>query len=99
MNWSRTILVAGTAALMSGCHFFSKLTPDCHTRQEYEHARQTAPLKVPDGLDAPNTQGALVVPVVDVAPPAPGPKDQCLDVPPRYVPSAPNKAGSPTASG
>jgi uncharacterized lipoprotein len=100
MNLIRTILLAGAAGgaalSMSGCQLFSfkALNPDCHSRQEYLQAQQRAPLKVPEGLDAPNTQGALVVPVVEVAPPAPGPKDQCLDVPPRYVPSATTKAGS-----
>jgi uncharacterized lipoprotein len=82
------------AVLMSGCHLFSKLTPDCHTRQEYQRAGQVAPLKVPEGLDSPNTQGALVIPAAAVALPPPGPKDTCLDVPPRYEPAPPNKAAS-----
>ena len=82
------------AALLSGCHLFSKLTPDCHTAQEYQRAGQVAPLKVPAGLDAPNTKDALVIPTVDLALPPPGPKDACLDVPPRYKPAPPNKAAS-----
>jgi uncharacterized lipoprotein len=82
------------AALMSGCHLFSKLTPDCHTAQEYQRAGQTAPLKVPPGLDSPNTKDALVIPTVELAAPPPGPKDACLDLPPRYKPAPSNKAGS-----
>jgi uncharacterized lipoprotein len=82
------------AAIMSGCHLFSKLTPDCHSPQEYQRAGQIPPLKVPEGLDSPNTQGALVIPPVAVALPPPGPKDTCLDVPPRYEPAPPNKAAS-----
>jgi len=31
---------------------------------------------------------------VELAPPPPGPKDSCLDVPPRYKPAPPNKAAS-----
>jgi uncharacterized lipoprotein len=94
MSLDRVLLIVAAAALMSGCHLFSKLTPDCHTRQEYQRAGQVPPLTVPPGLDRPNTQGALVIPTVDLAPPPPGPKDACLDVPPRYQPAPPNKAAS-----
>src|SRR5271170_5423304 len=94
MSLDRVLMVVAAAALMSGCHLFSKLTPDCHTRQEYQRAGQVPPLKVPDGLDSPNTQGALAIPTVGVSPPPPGPKDTCLDVPPRYVPAPTNKAAS-----
>ena len=96
MSLDRILMVVAAAALMSGCHLFSRLTPDCHTRQEYQRAGQAPPLKVPAGLDSPNTQGALVIPKVELAPPPPGPKDACLDVPPRYVPAPPNKAASET---
>jgi uncharacterized lipoprotein len=94
MSLDRVLMLIAAAALMSGCHLFSKLTPDCHTHQEYQRAGQVAPLKVPAGLDSPNTQGALVIPTVGVTPPPPGPKDACLDVPPRYVAAPPNKAAS-----
>ena len=94
MSLERVLLVVSAAALMSGCHLFSKLTPDCHKPQEYQRARQVPPLKVPSGLDSPNVQGALVIPTIGVAPPPPGPKDNCLDIPPRYKPAPPNKAAS-----
>jgi uncharacterized lipoprotein len=94
MSLDRILAVVATAALMSGCHLFSKLTPDCHTPQEYQRAGLVAPLIVPPGLDSPNTQGALVIPAVALAPPPPGPKDACLDVPPRYQAAPPNKAAS-----
>ena len=94
MSLDRVFMLIAAAALMSGCHLFSKLTPDCHTPQEYQRAGQVPPLKVPTGLDTPNTQGALVIPTVALAPPPPGPKDACLDVPPRYVAAPPNKAAS-----
>jgi uncharacterized lipoprotein len=82
------------ATLVSGCHIFNRLSPDCHRPQEYQRATQLAPLKVPAGLDTPNTQGALVIPTVELAPPPPGPHDACLDAPPRYKPAPPNKAAS-----
>jgi len=94
MNLDRVLLVGVASACMSGCHLFSKLNPDCHTAQEYQHALSAPPLKVPPGLDTPNTQGALVIPTVAVTPPPPGPKDACLDIPPRYQPAPTNKAGS-----
>jgi uncharacterized lipoprotein len=94
MSLDRVLILVASAALMSGCHLFSKLTPDCHTPQEYQRAGQVAPLKVPPGLDSPNTKDALVIPTVDLALPPPGPKDACLDVPPRYKPAPTNKAAS-----
>src|SRR5471032_950532 len=94
MSLDRVLMLIAAAALTSGCHLFSKLTPNCHTPQEYQRAGQAAPLKVPAGLDSPNTQGAMIIPAVTLAPPPPGPKDACLDVPPRYVPAPSNKAAS-----
>jgi uncharacterized lipoprotein len=94
MSLDRVLLLIAATTLTSGCHLFSKLTPDCHTPQEYQRAGQVPPLKVPAGLDSPNTQGALVIPSVELAAPPPGPKDVCLDVPPRYKAAPPNKAAS-----
>jgi uncharacterized lipoprotein len=94
MSLDRVLILIASAALTSGCHLFSKLTPDCHTPQEYQRAGQVAPLKVPVGLDSPNTKDALVIPTVELAPPPPGPKDACLDQPPHYVPAPTNKAAS-----
>ena len=95
MYLMRIIGIWGAASLVGGCHFVHRLNPDCHTKQEYQQSQQVAPLKVPQGLDSPNTKEALVIPAVDLAPPAPGPKDQCLDTPPRYKPAPTNKAASP----
>jgi uncharacterized lipoprotein len=95
MRVERILVSVSVAVALGGCsHIVSRLNPDCHTRQEYQTARQVEPLKVPEGLDNPNTTGALVIPTVDIAPPAPGPKDQCLDQPPRYKAAPPNKAAS-----
>jgi len=82
--------------ILCGCHHIvSRLNPDCHVKQEYQHAKQVPPLKVPEGLESPNTQGALVIPTVELAPPPPGSKDACLDLPPHYKPAPPNKAATP----
>ncbi len=97
MSLDRVFLWICTATLVSGCHMFSKLTPDCHSSEEYQRAAQVAPLNVPPGLDSPNTEGALVIPAVANALPPRGPKDACLDVPPRYKAAPPNKAASELA--
>ena len=94
MSLERILVLVGVSALMSGCHLFGKLNPDCHSPQEYQHALSAPPLKVPAGLDSPNTTGALVIPAVTDAPPPPGPHDSCFDVPPRYKPAPSNKAAS-----
>jgi uncharacterized lipoprotein len=93
MKVERAVSMIAAATLLSACHMFSR-TADCHRPQEYQRAVQVSPLKVPAGLDTPNTQGALVIPTVDLAPPPPGPHDVCLDAPPRYKPAPPNKAAS-----
>jgi uncharacterized lipoprotein len=98
MSFDRALGMIAAATLVSGCHIFNRLSPDCHRPQEYQRATQLAPLKVPPGLDTPNTQGALVIPTVELAPPPPGPHDACLDVPPCYKAAPPNKAASSSSS-
>jgi uncharacterized lipoprotein len=87
-------MLVAASVLMSGCHLFTKLNPDCHSRQDYQNALSAPPLKVPPGLDSPNTAGALVIPAVTDVPPPPGLKDTCYDVPPRYKAAPQNKAAS-----
>jgi uncharacterized lipoprotein len=94
MRIVKALGLASAAYLLCGCSLFVKMTPDCHSSQDYRKAYSSPPLKVPAGLDTPNTASALVIPTVELAPPAPGPKEQCLDVPPRYKPSPTNKAAS-----
>jgi uncharacterized lipoprotein len=95
MRFDRIVMIVAVAASMSGCHsLLAKFEPNCHKPQEYQSAREVAPLIVPEGLDKPNTSGRLVVPTVELAPPPPGPKDACLEVPPRYQPAPSNKAAS-----
>ena len=94
MSLDRVVTYIAAAALTSGCHIFGKAASDCHSPQEYQRARQVAPLTVPAGMDSPNTQGALAIPTIEATLPPPGSKDACLDVPPRYRAAAPNKAAS-----
>jgi uncharacterized lipoprotein len=93
MTTSKLLAVVASAAMLSGCHISRWFAVDCHAPQEYQHAREVAPLKVPAGLDSPNTQGALLIPEATLSPPSPGPKEACLDAPPRYKAAPTNKAG------
>ena len=54
MRRGRILLVSCAGALLAGCHMhiFHGLAPDCHAPQEYQHAQQVAPLRVPAGLDS-----------------------------------------------
>lgn len=95
MTIHRALLLIAAAMLMNGCtRLLHGFAPDCHKPQEYQRAVQKPPLQVPAGLDTPNTQGALVIPTVELAPPPPGRREDCLDAPPRYKPAPPNKAAS-----
>jgi opacity protein-like surface antigen len=97
MSFDRVLFIIAATALTSGCHWFNKVS-ECHKPQEYQHAGEAPPLKVPAGLDSPNTQGALVIPATALAMPPPGPNDPCLDSPPRYVPAPSSKAASGVAA-
>jgi uncharacterized lipoprotein len=94
MSLDRLMLIIAAAMIVSGCHRFGRAVPDCHRPQEYQSAVQLAPLKVPAGLDTPNTQGALVIPTLEITPPPPAANAACLDTPPRYKPAPANKAAS-----
>lgn len=83
MRASMIALVICAAALSASCGLFR---PDqsCHKTQDYESSGSIARLKVPAGLNAPDTRDALVVPPIG-APEAPrSQSDGCLDEPPRY---------------
>lgn len=81
--------------LLSSCRLVHGAAPDCHRPQDYQRAVQVPPLKVPAGMDTPNTQSSLVIPTVELAAPPPGPHEACLNQPPRYKPAPANKAASP----
>ncbi len=90
MNLTRMIVLSALLAAASGCHYLRGKT-GCHADQEYRQAQQLPALKVPAGLDAANTTTALVIPTVNSDIPPRGPRDACLEDPPKYKPSTPNK--------
>jgi uncharacterized lipoprotein len=65
----------------------------CHKPQAYQSARTGATLKIPEGVDAPDTASLLKLPVLNEPPPPPrGPKDPCLDQPPPFKVAKPATA-------
>jgi len=70
--------------LLGGCHLLRSVG-SCHKPQGYENATSVAPLKIPPGLDTPDTTNALRLPVLnEPAPPRRSGKDPCLDEPPPF---------------
>ena len=68
---------------LSGCHALRGNS--CNAPQVYQGAKSVPPLKIPAGLDAPETTNALRIPALnEPAPPARTTKDPCLDAPPSF---------------
>lgn len=83
MKSVRGILLAALLPALSACHVFGMNS--CHRPQAYLGAHTVAPLKIPAGLDAPETNSALRIPALsEPAPPARKGKDPCLDEPPSF---------------
>jgi uncharacterized lipoprotein len=79
--------------LAGGCHFFRNASAKaCHNPQPYQKATTAPPLKIPSGLDAPDTTNALRLPTLNEPPPTPRKGAQpCLDEPPPFKVTAPAK--------
>ena len=57
----------------------------CHAPQPYASARSVAPLRIPPGLDSPDTSNALRIPTLnEPAPPPRKGREPCLDEPPPF---------------
>ena len=80
--------------LMSGWHVFrSASAKACHGAQPYQKAQSVPPLKIPPGMDAPDTTNALRLPTLNEPPQPPRKgKDPCLDEPPPFKVTHPTKA-------
>jgi uncharacterized lipoprotein len=87
------IALGALAVTASGCKSLLH-SKACLKPGAYVDARNEQPLKVPAGMDAPDTRGALKIP--DVSQPAKvrTAADGCLDAPPKF--EAP-KASKPAA--
>jgi len=80
----RWACLAPALLLLGGCHVLRGVG-SCHKPKGYEKATSVVPLKIPPGLDAPDTTNALRLPVLnEPPPPRRSGKDPCLDEPPSF---------------
>jgi hypothetical protein len=76
-------MVPGLLLALGGCHTLRMNA--CHAAQPYMSEKSLAPLKIPPGLDTPDTTGALRLPSLnEPAPPPRKGRDPCLDEPPSF---------------
>ncbi len=92
-------LILAVALALAGCHPFKALRSrelSCHKKQPYTAATSVPPLKIPAGLDTPDTTNALHIPPLnEPAPPLRKGKQPCLDEPPSF--KLPPKPAPPQA--
>jgi hypothetical protein len=96
----RNLVVLAVGMALSGCHTLHSLTHRCENdTYGYTKAGSIPPLRVPEGLDPPDTKSALQVPALNEPPPPPrSNKDPCLDEPPKFVePKNPRSLPVPAA--
>jgi hypothetical protein len=98
----RTAVSAVVLVALAGCHnaltkrFFH--AKECNKIQMYSSAQSVPPLKVPVGIDPPDTRSALRIPPLNE--PAPPPRkltDPCLDAPPLFAAPRPAVPATPAA--
>ena len=89
----RTAAVAALCVFAAGCRSW---LGSCHDPAAYQSAQTGAPLKIPPGLQSPDTTQALKIPQLnEPAPPPRSAKDSCLDAPPPF--STPKPPPEPAA--
>ncbi len=80
--------ILAVAVALAGCHPIRALRNrelSCHHKQPYMAATSVAPLKIPAGLDNPDTTNALHIPPLnEQAPPPRKGKEPCMDEPPPF---------------
>ena len=76
---------------LAGCGAFRPTFENCDETPAYAGAKELPPLRVPEGVDAPDTRNALKVPAVTV--PEKPLDGRCIDAPPSYS-KPPAPAGS-----
>ncbi len=85
------ILLLFSLLALSGCGLFKPTYESCAEAPAYAGARELPPLKVPEGVDAPDTRNTLKIPEVATAErPLDG---RCIDAPPPFLPQQPGAAG------
>jgi uncharacterized lipoprotein len=98
MSLRYTLIGLALLASLSGCQHFRKLAASCNKPTMYAGATSVAPIKVPAGVERPDTHAALKIPALNEPMPPPRKSgDPCLDQPPLYaVPKPAAKPAGPT---
>ncbi len=79
-------VIALAALALAGCHRGILKEHACNKPQAYASAQSIPPLRVPPGIDAPDTHAALRIPALnEPAPPPRSVREPCLDEPPPYA--------------
>ncbi len=86
MSISRVLILTGLVLLLTACKFLPTRGPSCNRPGGYESAQNMPSLKVPAGLDAPDTKASLPIPQITEPEKPRQSGDPCLDEPPRYSP-------------
>ncbi len=86
------VAVVVLALSVTGCSRLFKAT--CVKAEDYAGAQNSEPLKIPPGLQAPDTRAALPIPPLAEPERPRAASEGCLDAPPRY---AIPKAAKPAA--
>jgi hypothetical protein len=87
-------LLAAVVSVTSGCNPFRRSHADrvCKGPEGYAGAKDMPPLKIPPGLESPDTRSALRIPNLNTPEPPPRLESQgCLDTPPKYVIAKPKE--------
>jgi hypothetical protein len=88
-RFESAVLAAVCATLLCSCATLHRWThrtpaPGCHEPAFNGNSDTRAPLKVPEGLSAPDTTGAVKIPALNEPEARRGKNDPCLDMPPNY---------------
>lgn len=97
MTVTRKVLISGASAILllaGGC---KSLGSTCRKPQAHATAQDLPPLRMPAGLDGPDTRAALAIPALN-EPEAPhDPKGPCMDEPPAITSPIPAVGSGPAA--
>ena len=85
LSISRIVAMSVALAALSGCSWMHRnRVSSCRETTVVTEARNLPPLKVPPGLDAPDTRNAVKVPELNEPERPRGPQEPCLSQPPSY---------------
>jgi hypothetical protein len=98
------LICAAMLPLLAGCTLYDRVfhrTPknaaSCHEKPFAGNADSRPPLKVPEGLSAPDTRNAVKIPALGAADRERPKTEPCLALPPQFFAKAPPGAAKPLA--